>query len=606
MIFRRLFRRKNKSPNEEVMGLKRLKAKGMNFYLDKKSLIQKSLRLELLTITLICIVLSFISFNIFNGFLKNKISKQTYISYYDDNIKEENKVRELLSKLITISNKDYNKYYNQNKGAIDSSINSLRENFTKKEEFNHQELEFILSNYGVDLNENNRDNYRNKLKELISKTMQKNSATENVREEIEKYLGSEEFIKESINEKIIYRDANVFLTDLDGNVKFSSKATYAEKINVYNIIDKMSKSKLNYRNEDQVYDRGGSRSSYRGEREFYGFYPIKIGSSNYYLVYESMLDGVEMTTYTDASAFLSFILSFITFIVIFLMITKRKISYIEYISSSLREISKGDLNYNVEIKGYDELAVLASDINYMEREIKEKMENERLAEKTKNELITNISHDLRTPLTSVMGYIGLVKDGKYESEKEREDFLNIAYNKADKLKNLIEDLFQFTKMNNEGISLKKNDIDINELIRQLMVELSPSAEKKNIEIVDSMENNKVIMNVDGEKLSRVFENLLSNAIKYSEEEQKIKIFCKDTSINTVITVENTCNNDITREELDKIFERFYRGDKSRNSDTGGSGLGLAIAKSIVELHGGDIWAELNGNIVSFKVRLYKK
>lgn len=279
---------------------------------------------------------------------------------------------------------------------------------------------------------------------------------------------------------------------------------------------------------------------------------------------------------------------------------------IEYISSSLREISKGDLEYNVEIKGYDELAILASDINYMEREIKEKIENERLAEKTKSELITNVSHDLRTPLTSVMGYMGLVKDKKYSSEEERDDYLNIAYNKAEKLKILIEDLFQYTKMNNEGLSLEKSEIDINELIRQLIMELSPTAEEKNIEFVDNMGNKRVIMNVDGDKISRVFENILSNAAKYSPSGEKISILCEDTSVSTIITIENLCGNGITKEELDKIFERFYRGDKSRNSDTGGSGLGLAIAKSIVDMHGGDIWANLNGDMVSFNVRLYKK
>lgn len=604
MILRRIFGRKNKPPKEKKRRIKKLKEKIIRFYLDKKSKIQTSLRLELLAVTLICLMISVFSFNLLNDFLKNKISRHTYITYGESRANEENRVRELLSNLMDISAKKYDSVYSENKERVDELIDGLKTNYKDKESFNTSYIGEILRIYDVANNNEGNNNYYNKdMEDLIIKGIKENYSKEKIVKSIEEYLCSDKVLSRSIEKQISGYDANVFLTDLEGNVKFSSNETYSEKINIYSVIGKMSKTRVDnseYNREfGEVYNNSDSKT-------FYSFYPITINKDNYYLIYEKNLNGTEKVTYTGTSAFFSAIVSFIIFILVFLTITKKKIEYIEYISSSLREISKGDLEYNVEIKGYDELAILASDINYMEREIKEKIENERLAEKTKSELITNVSHDLRTPLTSVMGYMGLVKDKKYSSEEERDDYLNIAYNKAEKLKILIEDLFQYTKMNNEGLSLEKSEIDINELIRQLIMELSPTAEEKNIEFLDNMGNKRVIINVDGDKISRVFENILSNAVKYSPSGEKISILCEDTSVSTIITIENLCGNGITKEELDKIFERFYRGDKSRNSDTGGSGLGLAIAKSIVDMHGGDIWANLNGDMVSFNVRLYKK
>lgn len=602
MILRRIFGRKNKPPKEKKRRIKKLKEKTIRFYLSKKANIQKSLRLELLAVTLICLMISVFSFNLLNDFLKNKISRHTYITYNESRANEENRVRELLSNLMDISAKKYDSVYSENKERVDELIDGLKTNYKNKESFDSSYIGEILRIYDAAIyNEGNTNYYNKDIEDLIIKGIKENYSKEKIVKSIEEYICSDKVLSQSIEKQILGYDANVFLTDLEGNVKFSSNETYSEKINIYSVIGKMSRTRVNnFQYNGEAYDNGSDNKT------FYSFYPITINKDNYYLIYEKNLNGTEKVTYTGTSAFFSAIVSFIIFILVFLTITKKKIEYIEYISSSLREISKGDLEYNVEIKGYDELAILASDINYMEREIKEKIENERLAEKTKSELITNVSHDLRTPLTSVMGYMGLVKDKKYSSEEERDDYLNIAYNKAEKLKILIEDLFQYTKMNNEGLSLEKSEIDINELIRQLIMELSPTAEEKNIEFVDNMGNKRVIMNVDGDKISRVFENILSNAVKYSPSGEKISILCEDTSVSTIITIENLCGNGITKEELDKIFERFYRGDKSRNSDTGGSGLGLAIAKSIVDMHGGDIWANLNGDMVSFNVRLYKK
>lgn len=418
--------------------------------------------------------------------------------------------------------------------------------------------------------EADRRSHDNDVKNIINSLTTKDNTTE-----------GKDYIQTNINN----RNGKIYLTDLDGNVKYKSDNNFIEKINISDVIDKISNSSGN-------------------SKDYYNFYPIRIKGVNYYFIYEDTLTGAEETYYSSSHIPIAFLISFAIFTAIFLMKTRGKIQYIEYISKSIKEISKGDLNYMVDIKGTDELAALAEDINYMEEQIKDKIEKERKAEKTKNDLITNVSHDLRTPLTSIMGYVGLVKDKKYENEEQMKEYLNIAFTKAEKLKVLIDDLFTFTKINNDGIKLTKSKIAVNEMIRQLSVELAPLSEEKNITIIDNMEKEKVFLEVDGDKLSRVFENLFTNAIKYSPINESIQLTSKNSTESFTFIISNKCDN-LSQVELNKIFERFYRSDESRNSKTGGSGLGLAISKSIIDLHHGKIWADLTDDRINFYVKLYK-
>ena len=332
-------------------------------------------------------------------------------------------------------------------------------------------------------------------------------------------------------------------------------------------------------------------------------YPININENRMYFLYEDIpTANIKYDVYKSDDSVFALMLSFILFIILFIIITNRKMKYLDEIAVGLKKIAGGNLNYHIKEEGNDEIRKLASNINYMAEEINKKILAERNAEKTKADLITNVSHDLRTPLTSIMGYIGLVKDKRYEDEGDRDEYLNIAFNKAEKLKVLIEDLFEYTKLNNDGIKINKIRVNINEFLVQIIEELMPIFEENNLTIVNNTSKEGMYVDLDPDKMMRVFENLLTNAVKYSYKPGEIEVCIFEDKEYTTVSIKNKGQH-ISKEKVDKLFDRFYRVDESRNANTGGSGLGLAIAKNIVELHGGKIYAECYGENIIFNVRL---
>lgn len=379
--------------------------------------------------------------------------------------------------------------------------------------------------------------------------------------------------------------SDVYLVDSTGQLIYSDG--YIEKLDLVKIIQSVNNSA----------DEGSST--------YKSIYPVIINGQVYYVFTEATLEQQIYYGYNESvQNIIGFIAAVGLFILLLTRLTKEKIAYIEYLSSCLGEISKGDLSYKIDIIGEDELAQVAHNITVMEHEIKAQIKAQMSAEKAKNELVTNVAHDLRTPLTSIIGYIGLVKDKRYETEAEHDKYLSIAYDKSEKLKVIIEDLFELTKLHQDGVKLNKEIISINSLLNQLVEELMPLANEKDIEIQTYIEPTTAEVEVDVAKITRVFENLIENAIKYSEPGKAIYIELKEFSEQVYVAVSNHCDN-IPPEEVEKLFERFYRADKSRNSQAGGSGLGLAIAKNIVELHDGRINAKVNGDLISFKVGLLK-
>ena len=396
-------------------------------------------------------------------------------------------------------------------------------------------------------------------------------------------LDDENAIKEILNN---YNNgkAKIYLTDLDGKILYKVNGDVQDKLDIYNILDR----------SNNIQDEGAERVV---------IYPVKIEGDRAYLIYyETPTPYLSYDYYTDTNSFLALVLSVIIFISIFIIVTNKKMKYIEEIASGVRIISSGDLSYRVEEKGKDEIKNLAENINNMASEIESRIEAERRAEKTKSELITNVSHDLRTPLTSVMGYIGLIKDGKYEDEAMMKEYLNIAFNKSNQLKELIEDLFEYTKLNNRGIILDKNKVNIVEFLSQIIEEYIPVFEENQIEVVKRFVDEKSIVEIDAGKMVRVFENLFSNAIKYSFKPGEVVVSTYENNGYVNIVIKNKGEN-IPKEKVERLFDRFYRLDEARNSNTKGSGLGLAISKNIVELHKGKIWAECVGNDVSFFIKL---
>ncbi|MGN0143422.1 MAG: sensor histidine kinase [Clostridium sp.] len=380
-----------------------------------------------------------------------------------------------------------------------------------------------------------------------------------------------------------------YITDLDGNILFKTEGVSEERIDIYTALkDAMTNS--SYEKMDVV-----------KEKKY--IIPLKIGDDRVYLIYSKIPEAdITYTTVSKSNSSLAIFLACIVFIILFVIITNNKMKYLDEIAIGLKIIANGNLKYRIEERGTDEIKNLANNINYMAKEIGEKINAERLAEKTKTDLITNVSHDLRTPLTSVMGYIGLVIQKRYKDEKEMENYLNIAFNKAEKLKVLIDDLFEYTKYNNNGITLNKSDVNLTEFLSQLIEEMMPILDENNLTVFKKFECEKLIVFIDPIKMLRVFENLITNAVKYSYKPGEIIIglYKKD---NKAVVVFRNKGDHLSKEKTDKLFDRFYRVDESRNTNTGGSGLGLAISKNIVELHGGSIWADSIGNNVSFYVEL---
>ncbi len=305
----------------------------------------------------------------------------------------------------------------------------------------------------------------------------------------------------------------------------------------------------------------------------------------------------------DAVITLLYVLAGIaTFSAAFLVLQKKSMDYIIKLSTAIRNISEGDLNTTVEVVGDDEFSAMAANLNKMVGDIRTLMDKERESERTKNELITNIAHDLRTPLTSIIGYLELLSVSTNITPEMEKKYINITYTKAKRLEKLIEDLFGFTKLNYGKVSMKVTKVDIVKLLSQLLEEFYPNFMDKNLAYELQSNVPAKMINADGNLLARLFDNLINNAIKYGAEGKRIVV--KIHAAETMVTVSVTnYGYVIPKEELPLLFEKFYRVEQSRSSNTGGTGLGLAIARNIVEMHGGTIGvaSDLNGTV--FTVRL---
>lgn len=292
------------------------------------------------------------------------------------------------------------------------------------------------------------------------------------------------------------------------------------------------------------------------------------------------------------------------FSISFLLLQENSIRYIGEISDAMGEIADGNLNIRLEIQGDDEFSQMASLLNQMAEDIGDLMDRERESERSKNELITNVAHDLRTPLTSVIGYLELLKnETTLLPQEKREHYVKITYQKAKHLEQLIEDLFGFTKLNYGKISMNVNRVDVLQLLTQLLDEFYPIFAENDMHYEIYSNARSIPMNGDGNLLARLFENLISNAVKYGREGKIVHVYARLEEQVVTISVVNY-GYVIPAQDLAHIFDKFYRVDQSRTSSTGGTGLGLAIAKNIVELHGGTIEArsDLDGTVFEVKLR----
>ncbi|HDR3887460.1 TPA: HAMP domain-containing histidine kinase [Bacillus cereus] len=294
-----------------------------------------------------------------------------------------------------------------------------------------------------------------------------------------------------------------------------------------------------------------------------------------------------------------FTFAIFNFIVIFLILVRKKIVYLKLISDNVNDIANGKLGLTIGINGKDELTQLAQNINYMSKELENTFEQERRLERTKNELITNVSHDLRTPLTSIIGYVDLLKRGQYDSKAQLQEYLETTYLKSQRLKYLIDELFEYTRLSDIDAKLNINEVDLSGLLEQIVGEYIPIFEKTGLSVQKSITEETIPIFMDVEKMVRVYENLFMNAIKYSMKPSELSICLELIGNKAILKVSNKVEKPPVSDP-NKLFERFFRGDKARKDDQG-NGLGLAISKRIVELHNGNIHAEYKVGWMSFIV-----
>ncbi|MBG9735673.1 HAMP domain-containing sensor histidine kinase [Paenibacillus alvei] len=288
-------------------------------------------------------------------------------------------------------------------------------------------------------------------------------------------------------------------------------------------------------------------------------------------------------------------------ITLFFLFTRRYSAYFREISTGIRYLADGDFTREVQITSNDEFEEIARDLNQASLKLRGALERGDFAERSKDQLILNLAHDLRTPLTSVIGYLDFILREEALSDEQRRHFTEIAFAKSKKLEKLLEELFELTRTNYGKQSISKNQIDVGELLMQLNEEMYPVYENQQLISRMSIDPHLTVLG-DGDMLARVFENLLMNATRYGSDGKYIDIHARSEAGAVVIQVVNY-GAYIPPEKLPHIFDMFYIGDESRTQREGSTGLGLFIAKNIVEQHHGSITAQSDVICTQFKVCL---
>lgn len=289
----------------------------------------------------------------------------------------------------------------------------------------------------------------------------------------------------------------------------------------------------------------------------------------------------------------TFLLIVVVIPIIIVMI--KRAGYFNRILVNTSELARGNLEPDLQIIGRSPLAELAGNINKLKHGVKISKKEQAKSERLKTELITNVSHDLRTPLTSIITYTELLKS-KELGEEERSAYIEIIDRKSKRLKVLIDDLFEASKMASGNIDLVLEKVDINQLLKQALAEYDEWVSQSTLQFRVSIPENPVYVYVDGQKFWRVFDNLIGNILKYTLENTRVYLSIEYIGDKVLVTFKNVSKYELA-ENSDELFERFKRGDTSRHTE--GSGLGLAIAKSIIDLHEGNMNIEIDGDL--FKV-----
>lgn len=277
-----------------------------------------------------------------------------------------------------------------------------------------------------------------------------------------------------------------------------------------------------------------------------------------------------------------------------------RMGYLNRIMKDTKDMADGRLNRDVKVKGKSPLAGHAENLNHLREGVRTSMHEQAKSERLKTELITNVSHDLRTPLTSIITYTDLLKKPNI-TEEERKQYIHILDKKSERLKVLIEDLFEVSKMASGNIELHRSRVDLTQLIQQAVGEHKEDLTQSQLDLRMTMPHDPIFAYVDGQKWWRLIDNLIVNVLKYALEGTRVYVTFKRTvDGDAEFTVKNVAKYEIS-EDAEELFERFKRADASRHTE--GSGLGLAIAQSIVDLHGARMSIDVDGDLFKVIVRI---
>lgn len=307
---------------------------------------------------------------------------------------------------------------------------------------------------------------------------------------------------------------------------------------------------------------------------------------------------IHQYTFRNNMDIIMLVLMVVFSLIIFRFAISRITKYFDEVAEGMDDLMKGS---DKEIELSPEMSFLETKLN-MCRHILEKRERDaKQAEQRKNDLVVYLAHDIKTPLTSVIGYLDLMSEIPDMPTEQRAKYMEITLEKANRLEKLINEFFEITRYNLQTIVLDKKDFNLSYMLFQMADEFYPMLSEKSQEAIVNAEDD-IMLCGDSDKLARVFNNVFKNAIAYGDKNSKIIIDIYKQSQDAIITFKNY-GKSIPPQKLDSIFEKFYRLDESRGTDTGNSGLGLAIAKEIVILHEGEIYAESNDNCTIFHIKI---
>ncbi|MCL0312754.1 HAMP domain-containing histidine kinase [Apilactobacillus sp. TMW 2.2459] len=328
--------------------------------------------------------------------------------------------------------------------------------------------------------------------------------------------------------------------------------------------------------------------------------------SGIFIIKQSVAIGpMHLKIWSWANIFMFIFATFDVFVIYWRLLRRYHQMQTTHIIKEVHYIAAGHFDHRIpfELKNGQQQKFIRS-INALVDSVIASMDEERNLEKSKDKMIANVSHDIRTPLTSIIGYLSLLENKQYRSMEEVLKYTHIAFVKSKQMKELADDLFEYTKVSHTtSTPFNKTIINVGDMLDQMAVSFEWETVNNKMNLISNSKENDVKIEADPEKLARAINNLITNAFKYGNDGHNIFLSCHKVSDKEItITVAND-GNKIPKESLNKLFNRFYRVDSSRNTKTGGTGLGLAIVQSVVDLHNGYTDVTSNDELTSFIIHL---